>query len=107
MKKPTWDTYSLDINITTIGNQTLIFKGNKAASETAITNISLVSLDVGGLGSTGSTGSTGMTGSTGPTGISPPPVDLSMNIFAKSSVYGKFVVQDKYSDYDSSGNAIT
>ena len=27
-----------------------------------------------------------------------------MNIFAKLSIYGKFVVQDKYTNYDSSGN---
>ena len=58
----------------------------------------------GTTGYTGSTGATGTTGNTGPTGIYPPPPDTSMNIFQKSSIYGKFVVQDKYSLYDVLGN---
>ena len=28
VNKSTWNTYTLDINITTTGNQTLVFKGN-------------------------------------------------------------------------------
>ena len=75
----TWNTFTCQIPLTS-GNVTISFNGANGVSTqgVAITNISLVL----------------QTGTT----------DLSMNIFTKSSVYGKFVVQPRYNTYDSSGN---
>ena len=66
--KTSWATYTLVININTIGNNSLLFKGAKAGSQAGITNILLVLLGGGATGATGSTGITGSTGSIGTTG---------------------------------------
>ena len=75
----TWNTFSCQIPLTS-GNVTISFNGANGVSTqgVGITNISMIQ-------------QTAIT-------------DLSSNILTKSTVYGKFTVQPKYSSYDTSGN---